>query len=135
MATVEYPGNVLPQPGYTKGNYSTDDELLASTAGFTQKGVTLAPGIGILPMGTVLGRNSTTKLWEVYASGKSNGAQVPRGVLRNSTDTGTDTTVPGFQANIVIQGILKNSKLSGADSNAVTVLNARQDTVLDLFTF
>jgi len=132
---VEFPGNVIPAPGYRKGNQSLDDELLYSTAGYTQKGVTLAPGQGILPLGCVLGRVTSTKLWKVYNNSNSDGTEVARGLLRNTVDTGTDTSAASFQGNIVIQGIAKNSKVSGADSAALVDLNARQDTVLDTFTF
>lgn len=117
------------QDGFTK-----DDELLYSAVGYTQKGVTLAPGQGILPLGTVLARNSSTKLWVVYNNGDP-GADVARGILRKSVDTGTDAGGKRLQANIVIRGILKNSKISGADAGAITDLAARVDTVLGTFTF
>jgi hypothetical protein len=134
MAT-EFPGNVIPAPGYTKGNYSTDDELMYSMQGYTQKGVTLAAGQGIVPLGTVMGRVTSTKKWKVYNNAASDGTEVARGILRNTVDTGTSSSGTEYQANIVIMGIVKNSKVSGADSAALVDLGARQDTVLDLFSF
>lgn len=121
-------------PGWQSG-FTTDDELLYSTARFTQKGVTLAAGNGILPLGTVLGRNTVTKLWGPYNTNASDGTQVARGILRQSADTGLSGSGPNLQANIVISGILKNQKVSGADSGAITTLLARVDTVLGTFTF
>jgi hypothetical protein len=132
---VEYPGNVIPAPKYSKGNYSLDDELMYSMVGYTQKGVTLAPGQGILPLGTVMGRVTSTKLWKVYNNSASDGTEVARGILRQTVDTGTSTGADKLQGNIVIAGIVKNSKVSGADSAALTDLNARTDTVLDTFSF
>lgn len=132
---VEQVGDILYSPGYQETDFTTDDELLYSTARFTQKGCTLKPGQGILPLGTVMGRVTATKLWVVYNNGASDGSEVARGVLRKTVDTGTDAAGARKQANIVISGILKNSKMSGADANALTDLNARIDSVLGTFTF
>jgi hypothetical protein len=135
---MDYVGNALVSPGYyqaNSGNFTTDQELLSSMSGYTQRGITLAAGQGILPLGTVMGRVTATKLWQPYDSTASDGTETPRGVLRNKVDTGTDATAATIQANIVIAGILKNSLLSGADTTAVLSLNARQDDVLDTFTF
>lgn len=135
----EQVGNVTPAPAGSfatyPDDYTTDDEILYSYARFTQKGVTLAPGQGILPAGTVLGRVTATKLWKVYNNSNSDGTEVARGVLRRAVDTGADSTAAKIQGNIVISGILKNDKVSGADANAITDLNAREDTVLGTFTF
>jgi hypothetical protein len=129
--------NLVPAfgPGWPAG-FTTDQELQSSTARFTQTGVTLAGGQGILPIGTVLGRNSATKLYHPYSSAASDGTQIPRGILRTSVDTNTQAAVgANIQANMVVSGILKNSLVSGADGTAVTDLVARVDTVLDTFTF
>lgn len=122
----------IPVPGFTSPTDTyVDPELLYSAVGYTQKGVTIASGQGILPIGTVLGRKTSDKKYYVYDNSLSTGVEVARGVLRRAVDT-TD----GDQlANMVIKGILKNSLVSGADSGALTDLNARQDTVLDTFSF
>jgi len=111
-----------------------DQELLYSTVGYTQKGVTVAGGQGILPIGTVLGRKTTDKKYYVYATGNSDGTQTAHGILRNAIDTGS-TGAPDQQANIVIRGILNLSLVSGADSGALTTLDARTDSILGTFTF
>lgn len=130
MANVVQPG--IPVPGYTQGpNFPNDPELLYSTAGFTQKGVTLAGGQGILPIGTVLARRTSDKLYVVYNNAGSGGAEVAAGILRR----GVDTTAGPVQANMVIAGIVKNSLVSGADSAAITDLNARVDSARDIFKF
>lgn len=147
MAT-EYPGNAIPAPGYFKGNDTKDDELLYSTAGYTQKGVTLAPGKGVLLLGQPLAYNSTTKLWEPTLATQtgSTGNNVSRGYLRQTVDTGTDSSASAkkFQNNIVIKGAVKLSKVAAAVTaysgsqtvaNSITDLNGRQDTVLGFIEF
>jgi hypothetical protein len=134
MAT-QYVGNVLHDPSFVTGDTQSDVEILSSMRGYTQVGVHLAPGQGVILTGTVLGQVTATKLYKVYASGSGDGSQNPSGVLRKSVDTGTVTTVGPFQANMLIAGILKNSLVSGADANAITKLNARADTATNVFTF
>lgn len=125
----------IPVPGFTSPTATfTDPELLYSTVGYTQKGVTLAGGQGILLAGTVLGRVTSTKKYKVYDNGASDGTEVARGVLRRAVDTGSAGAADQL-ANMVIAGILKLSMVSGADSAALTDLNARSDSVLGTFTF
>lgn len=133
--STEYAGNALKTPGVFTGPSSSDVEILASAIGYRQKGVTLAAGQGILPAGTVLGRISATKLYVVYDNGGSDGEQVARGVLRQGVDTGTDEAGTTVQGNILVSGLLVNSKVSGADSNALTDLGATVDSVRDTFKF
>jgi hypothetical protein len=132
---VEYVGNIIPAPSYIKGNTSTDDELLASTARFTQKGVTLAPGLGIINLGTVMAQRTSDKKWIPYSDAGSGGASVARGVLRRGVDTGTDVNGRVFQGNVVISGVLKLDRVVGSDAAAISDLNARTDTVLNMFIF
>lgn len=129
MATASY--QQLPVPGHVSPTHTfTDQELLYSATGrFTQIGVTIAAGQGILPIGTVLGRKTSDKKYYVYNNSASDGTQVASGVLRRAVDTtGADQL-----GNIVISGILRNSLVSGADSSALTDLGATVDTVLDTF--
>lgn len=114
-----------------------DQELLASTVGFTQFGVTVAGGQGIIPIGTVLGRKTADKKYYVYNSGASDGTQTARGLLRNAIDTGVAGTSQAVdqQANIVVRGTVNSTLVSGADSGAITTLNARIDTVMGIFAF
>jgi hypothetical protein len=133
MAINEQLGNEIPVPGFEVGTYLTDDEIMASTkGGFTQVGVTLAGGLGILPAGTVLGQVTATGLFRPYNDSNSpTGVGTARGVLRKRVDT-TDGPV---LANMVVAGIIKNSKLSGMDANGIADLNGRVDTVLNTFRF
>lgn len=128
-------GNTMPVPGFTQYEEVTDDELLASTAGFTQRGGVLEGGQGIIPLGTPLGRKTSNKKWVVYNNAGSGGAEVARAILRQTTDTGVGETSKDCFGNLVLAGHLKYSKMSGADAAAITDLNARVDTVLDLFQF
>lgn len=132
----EYVGNIIPSPGFWKGNTSADPELLYSYARFTQKGVTLAAGQGVLPIGTVLAQRTSDKKWVKYATAGTDGADVARGVLRRGVDTGLDSApgTPEYQGNIVISGILKLPLVVGLDAAAITDLNARVDDVFDTLT-
>lgn len=121
---VDQIGNEIPAAGITRGTNIPNDEILYSTAGFTQKGVTLAPGKGLLIGGTVLARNSSTKLYEKWVSGGPNGTGTPAGVLRKTVETGTDTNGQKYLANIVVQGILKLSKVSSANGGVTNIISA-----------
>lgn len=135
MAT-EYPGNVIPAPGYRVGNEVVDDELLYSTHAFTQKGATLKQSQGTLLLGTPMSYEVSTKTWikDLVA---------PTGILRQTVATGTDAAAR-FQGNIVIRGILKRGKVAVACGLAATdpitvttvsALNGREDTTYDTFIF
>jgi hypothetical protein len=87
-------------PGYAKNQhgYGTPygdefhaeavQELLLSYAGFTQRGVTLAAGQGVLPTGTVIARHTASGKYFSYQAGATDGRQTPVGVLRDGRDTG-----------------------------------------------
>jgi hypothetical protein len=130
---VEFPGNAIPAPGYSKGGQTLDEELLYSTeGGFTQKGVTLAAGQGILPLGTLLKRNTTTKLYEKATSGAD-----AVGFLRMSVNTGTDPEGQRYQGNIVHTGFLKLAHVQNANSgiSLAGVLGGRVNTIEGFFKF
>lgn len=128
---TEYPGNAIPAPGYAKGSTTVDDELLFSTIGYTQKGVTLKPGQGVLLLGTLLKQDASSKQ---YIKATDNTAT---GVLRQTTDTGTDENGQVWQANIVLAGLLKLAAVSAANSGVTltSVLGARVDAVQGFFKF
>lgn len=135
---VDYPGNAIPAPGYNRGSNVPDDELLYSTVGFTQKGVTLAPGQGVLKLGTALARRNSDKLYVKFVSGGSGGAETAVGILRKTVDTGSDADGQKYQGNVVIAGILKLSKISaanGGSANVVTALSAVANDVFGTFKF
>ncbi len=122
----------IPSPGFTSPTHEyAPTEILYSAVGLRQKGVTLAANQGILPAGTVLAQHSSTKRYHVYANGGSNGLGTPVGVLRRAVNTNTGEQ----QGNIVISGALKLSLVSGADSNAITALNARTSSAMGTFIF
>lgn len=125
----------IPVPGYSQGPEYKDPEILYSTVGYTQKGVTLAGGQGILPAGTVLGRRTADKKYYVYNNAAGDGTEVARGVLRRGVDTGVGGTSVDQLGNIVITGILKLSAVSGADAGALTDLGGVTDTVRGTFKF
>jgi len=107
---MEYVGNAIPAPGYAQGGSTIDDELLFSTqGGFTQKGVTLKPGQGVLLLGTLLKQDPSSKQ---YIKATDNTAT---GVLRQTTDTGLDADGQVWQANIVLTGLLRSVQLRGRD--------------------
>lgn len=146
-------------PGYTKPTheYGTAygdefhaeavEELLASTsAGYTQRGVTLLGGQGVLPTGAILARESTSGCYTLYKSGGSNGVAVPVGILRDARDTGGaggtgplvgpsgNVTLTGgatfsaspsgkaatmAQANLVYRGVLNANLISGTDTTSL----------------
>ncbi len=133
MASVEYPGNAIPAPGYAKGGQTIDEELLYSTnGGFTQKGVTLAAGQGVLRLGTLLKQNPTTKLYEKATTGSD-----ALGFLRMTVDTGTDVNGQRWQGNIVHTGFLKLAHVQQANSGVSLdgVLGGRVNEVEGFFKF
>jgi len=128
---MEYTGNAIPAPGYRTGGGVIDDELLFSTHAFSQKGVTLKPGQGVLLLGTLIKQDPTSKQY-VKATGSD-----AQGVLRQSVDTGTDPQGQVWQGNIVTMGQLKLSKMQAANSGVTltSVLGARVDAVQGYFKF
>jgi hypothetical protein len=124
----------IPVPGYTSPTATTDDkELLYSTkGGWTQVGVTVAGGQGVLTRGTVLAQKTSDKLYYKYDNNQSDGRGVARGILRKTIDTGASGAA-SQQGLMVIAGILKNSLISGSDASAVSDLGARVDTVVGTF--
>jgi hypothetical protein len=87
------PGYVKPTHEYGQ-SYGDEfhaeavQELLLSYAGFTQRGVTLAAGQGVLPTGCIIARHVASGRYFSYQAGATDGRQVPVGVLRDSRDTG-----------------------------------------------
>lgn len=130
MATDSF--EKIPSPGYASPTHSyKPTEILYSAVGLRQKGVTLAANQGILPAGTVIAQNTTNKRYYVYTSGGANGTGTPVGVLRRAVDTRTGEQ----QGNIIISGVLKLALVSGADSGAITSLNARTSAAMGTFIF
>lgn len=134
-------------------------ELLKSTAAFTQRGVTLGGGQGILPTGCVIAQRTSNQMYYAYSATASDGTQIPLGVLRDARDTGGTSDPTGkvstnVLGNMVIRGILDLTLVSGTDTSGLisggtgtgggigsgatgvaTTLKARIDTVNGLFIF
>lgn len=76
---VEYPGNIVPAPSYTKYPLSVDDELMYSMKAFSQTGGTVKAGQGVLLLGTVMAQKGGDKKWYKYddsgAAGSTNERQ------------------------------------------------------------
>jgi len=121
----------LPVPGFVNPTADyTDPEILYSTVGFTQKGVTIGSGQGVLAAGTVIGQKTADKKYYAYNNGHGDGTEVARGVLRRAVDTGNTVSAANDQvSNIVIAGILKYDALTGVDNAALTDLGMVVDTV------
>jgi hypothetical protein len=133
-------GNVLNPPGTTQQAEIKPEEIVASYHSLTQKGVTLASGIGVVPAGSVLYRVSGQKKYTNVASGNG----VVRGFLRDAVDA----TSKDKLGNIVLSGVLKFSKLKSENGTAplaggttptitttLSDLNARYDAERDVFIF
>ncbi len=99
-------------------------ELLQSMVGYTQWGVTLAGGQGVVPTGCALGRQTSNKKYYVYAATASDGTQNCSGFLRDGRDTGGASSPAGkvstdCQGNLVVAGILNLSVISGTDTTSL----------------
>jgi hypothetical protein len=123
-------------PSYTKPTHSYGAEfgdefhapavreLLKSYHRFTQWGVTLAGGQGVLPTGCALGQRTSNKKYYLYAAAASDGTQNCVGFLRDSRDTGGPASPAGKVAtdalgNVVVGGILDLTLLSGTDTTSL----------------
>ncbi len=125
----------IPVPGFTSPTADyTDPEILYSTVGFTQKGVTIAGGQGVLPAGTVLGRKTSDKKYYAYSNANSNGTETALGILRRPVDTGGPGSADQ-ESNIVIAGMVKLNMVHGADAAALTDLGATTNTAFGYLKF
>lgn len=127
----------LPVPGFTNPTADyIDPEILYSTAAFSQKGVTVGSGVGVIAAGTLMGQKTADKKYYPYSNAAADGTQTARGVLRRGIDTTLVVNAANDQvSNIVIQGILKYSMVVGSDAAALTDLGAVVDTVRGTYKF
>lgn len=98
-------------------------EILATNDGavLLDGGVQIATGQTIVA-GTVLGQITASGLWKAYASGNSDGSQVPYLIAAQNVDT----TTAGNGSNIApcaayVKGVFVKSALTGLDANALSV--------------
>jgi hypothetical protein len=135
-------------PGYTKPTHEygapfgdefhaeSVQELLLSTVGYSQRGVTLLGGQGVLPTGTVLAKQTSSGKYVIFdpAALTGAGAAVALGILRDSRDTGSGANGPtgnanpvspagkaagDCQGNLVYRGILNANLISGTDTTSL----------------
>lgn len=130
---VDYTGNATPAPGIARGATTVDGELLAAySPPPLQKGVTLKPGQGVLPYGTLLAYDASSKK---YVKTTDTGAA--KGFLRRTTDTGANAQAQAFLGNIVKSGVLNLSVVSAANSGVTLsgLLGGRVDDIAGHFIF
>lgn len=129
---TQYAGNAIPAPGLRQGGNVGDEEILYSTVGYTQKGVTLKPGQGVLKAGTFLKQDAATKQYI-----KTTTPADVEGVLRKSVDTGADATAQVWLANILYGGAVQLAAIKNANSGVTlaSVLNAQVNEVQGFFRF
>ena len=131
---TQFTGNATPAPGYVTGPVTADDEILFSTVGYVQKGVTLKPGQGVLLGGTALIQDAASKQYI-----KATVAGTAEGILRKTTDTGVDAQAQVFLANILYGGTIKYAAVSTANSGITggpdAILGARVNKVQGFFRF
>lgn len=131
-------GNVIYAPGASSKPFTTDNELLASGKNWSQFGVTLKQGQGVLALGTPLTKDAPTGTYVAAASNATSGVV---GFLRNETDTGVAGTDLPRMGDVVYKGVLKYSLIKTANANTdlaaglLTSLGARVDTDRDFFIF
>lgn len=123
-------GNVLKPPTTGAVAEVKGTEILGSYARFTQKGLTLLKGNGVLEAGTLLKVSGTAKKY----IGATAAADTIVGILRK----GVDVSKSDMLANYVASGVVKLSELRYADGTVVpqgdhaavaTALNGRIDPV------
>jgi hypothetical protein len=132
MTDTAYTGNAIPAPGFYGGRNVVDDEILYSTVGYVQKGVTLKPGQGVLLGGTFLAQDSATKQYV-----KTTTPGDVKGVLRKAVDTGSDANAKVFLGNILYGGAVKLAAVQAANSGVTltSVLGAQVNAAAGFFRF
>jgi len=111
-------------PGYQKNTHEYGQEfgdefhapavaeLMLSMAGYTQRGVTLAAGQGVLPTGCIIARHTASGRYFAYNPGATDGRGTALGVLRDARDTGG----PGAASLAVY-----NAGTGGVNPDAITL--------------
>jgi hypothetical protein len=137
MATAAE-GNVLHVPGQGSVAEVKGEEVLGSYARFTQKGLTIKSGAGVLKAGTLLKTSSTAKKYDGVAN--SSGISSTIGILRKPVDASSSDML----ANYILSGVVKASMLRYADGTSVasseyddvaTALNGHYDSTHGFISF
>lgn len=111
-------GNVLKVPGTSSVAEVKGTEILGSYARFTQKGLTILSGSGVLEAGTVLVTSATAKKYRGTVAADTDGTADPPviGILRK----GVDATSKDMLANYVASGIVKTASIKHANGTALS---------------
>lgn len=122
---------VIPVPGQDDGPTQPDeDEILYSTAGYTQRGIEVESGQTILT-GTVMARQTSTGFYAPYNAAGTDGLNVARGVLHLSLDTTRGRQL----ADLIVRGALRLSVMKGLDTAATTQLGGVVNSIQNTFRF
>lgn len=136
---AEATGNVLKLPNQSSpATTTTDDEVLGSYAGLTQKGLTLLGGAGLLGTGTVLKVSGTAKKYTAAAktdvitagSPDTGTKNVAVGILRKDVDTGSASPAGDILANVVLAGVVKCSKIKFGTGTQGTLADVEEKRAL-----
>lgn len=110
-------------------------ELLYSTSPDPGKhGVTLAPGQGVLKVGTAIAMRTADSLYVKFGAAGSGAAE---GLLYHTADTGTSTSAARLENNIITSGVCRNSvvEAAGNASGYAASLGAKVNANRDMFSF
>ena len=129
--------NVLRVPGVSGPTTPTNaPEILGSYAKFTQKGLTIKSGAGVLKAGTLLKLSGTANKY----TGATATSDTIVGVLRKEVDATSEDKL----GNYVVSGLVKTSELRFADGTVLTsgevatvatALSGRVDTIHGYMSF
>lgn len=134
---TEAVGNVLRPPSRTSKAATTNEEILFSYVGFTQKGLTVISGAGVLKTGTALKVSGTPGKYTGAA--KADVADVVA-ILRKDVDA----TSQDMLANYVLHGTLKGVMVKYTDDDTLsagelaalaTVLGGKYNPIHDTLSY
>ena len=127
-------GDVLIAPGFGTQSEAASDEIMYSMQGYTQKGVTLKSGQGVVYAGSLLKRDTDGTY--IVAAAADTGIE---GFLRQATNTSTDADMqPRKLGNIVLMGavkVLPTATYAAAGAQVATALGGRYDATRKVIFF
>lgn len=85
-------------------------------------GVKIKSGVGVLAIGTVLGRITSSGLYKAYSASNSDGSEVAVAILGEKVDASGSNDIDSFA---YIDGWFLESALTGVDTKAKSQLNAK----------
>lgn len=94
------------------------DNLIADNHPVVEIPSTIVSGTGVLTRGTILGRVTASGKYKAYASGNSDGSEVPRAILARDVDA----TSADVNTNAYVHGVFNKNALTGYTSAAALKL-------------